>query len=122
MAQKYVTKKPYYGSSSHEPVKIKTLLKSREPIDAVAAFGPNAPILGLENKRLVLNGPLCVDHVRGSWRWGEEAAFNVWTRKMPKLEPRAQNDGYFRLSWSMPLLMVKSFNEKLLEKLWQLGV
>ena len=103
----------YYSSNYDAPVKIHPLIRLREPLDATVCFG---------EKRIVFEkANLAVDHVTDSDRWGEQIAFNVWSRRFPRFEARPLvHNGFHRVAWSLPVLMCKSFNEKLLEKLWGL--
>lgn len=107
MAQKYVTKKPYGD------VQFKELAKIREPIDATVSFG---------EKRIVFHGQLVVDHIEQSWKWGDQITMNVWLKDLPEIETRAYNDGYSRVAIALPVTVARRFFEKLLEKLWELGI
>lgn len=100
----------YHSPNFEKPVKIKPLIKLVDPVDATVCYGKNRILFEKAN--------LAVDHVTGSERWGDQIAYNVWTRKFPKFEVRPLNNGFNRVAWSMPVLLCKSFNEKLLEKLW----
>lgn len=111
MAQEYVT--TYYAPSSEEPVTIKELVKVQGKIDSTVSFG---------GRRLVFKGNLVVDEVKGSWKWGHEVTFNLWTRDLPEIEARATNDGYSRVAISLKPEVARRLCEKLLEKLWSLGV
>jgi len=107
MAQEYITKKPYGD------VQFKELVKIKEPIDATVSFG---------KKRIVFHGELVVDHIEKSWKWGDQITINVWLKDLPKIETRAYNDGYSRVGIALPIEVARRFFEKLLEKLWKLGV
>lgn len=101
----------YHSPNFEKPVKITPLIKLREPVDATCCFG--------EKRILFEQANLAVDLVTGSERWGDQIAYNLWTRKFPKFETRPLvHNGYNRVAWSLPVLTCKSFNEKLLEKLW----
>jgi len=108
----YIQKKPYFGSSE-VPVRIRELMKVKGLVDSTVSYG---------EKRLVFSGNLVVDHVKGSWRWGEEVAINLWTRDLPRFENRAENDGYSRVAISLDLRTALGLCQRWLEKLWSLGV
>ena len=87
-------KKKGYGD-----VQITELLKVNQPQDSIIAFGPIAPLKGLENKRLVLpDGNLRVDIARNSYRWPNQVPINVWSPDPWVLEDRPFNDNYNRNS------------------------
>lgn len=111
MAQEFVRKKPYFGQSE-DPIEISELVKVQGIVDSTVCWG---------DRRLVFTGNLVIDHVKGSWRWGEEITFNLWTRDLPKFESRAENDGYSRVAISLDPKTALLLCERLLEKLWRLG-
>ncbi len=105
-------KKPYYGNSE-QPVQIRELVKLEDPLDSTVCFG---------DKRLVFTGELCIDEVKGSYKWGHEVTINLWLIGMPKIEKRAENDGYSRVAISLPPGKMRLLCEKLLTELWELGI
>lgn len=111
MAQKYIKKTPYYGVSSQNPVEIQELVKVKGKVESTVSFG---------GRRIVFRGNLVVDHIKGSWRWGEQIAINLWTKDLPEFQSRANNDGYSRVAIALPPELARRLCEKLLEKLWGL--
>ena len=105
-------KKPYFGFSD-KPVKIKELVKTaNHDVEATVTIG---------GKRYVFRGQLCVDHITGSWKWGEQVAINVWTVDTPQVQDRAKNDGYNRVAIALDPKLLERLCEKLLQKLWGLN-
>lgn len=108
-----VAKKPYYGISSEEPVKIKELVKVKGKTDGTFCFA---------NKRYVIRGTLAADFVQGSWKWGTQVAFNIYAKDLPQVESRPPQDGYTRLAIALNPSTARLLCEELLTRLWELGV
>ncbi len=48
-------------------------------------------------------GEFTIDRTEGSYRYGDEVQFVLWSREPPKIKmERAPNDGYFRIEICLP--------------------
>jgi len=80
MAQRVVVKNPYGDVQFRQLSKVPS-------VDGTFCFG---------GKRYVVHGVGVVDFVFESWKWPNQLAFNVWSRKLPEIETRPFQDNYTR--------------------------
>jgi hypothetical protein len=83
-----INKRDYKG------VQITEIYKCRYPIEATVAFS---------GKRLVFKGNFTIDITGGSWKFGNQIQFVMWTKNNILQEERAINDGYNRIEIALPI-------------------
>lgn len=103
-------KKPYYGKAD-TPVEMRELKRFYKPVDVTFAFGDH---------RYVLHGILCISHVKGSLRWGEQIQITVHTQDLPRRERRAKSDGYSRMAINLEPHDAETFFKKGMEAAWSI--
>jgi hypothetical protein len=83
---------------SYKGIEISELSTSGIPVEGTIAFG---------NRRVVFKGLVTIDKTKGSWKFGEQIQFVLWTKDPVRIEERADNDGYNRIEIALPLGMGK---------------
>jgi len=68
--------------------------------------------------KYVQKGTLTFDRHENSYKFPDEVVITVWSREPPYEEPRADNDGYYRVEIPVPKAVFQKMCEKALEKLW----
>ena len=56
-----------------------------------------------EKEHRLWSGTFFIDRTEGSYRYGDEVQFGLWSRTPPKIkQSRAANDGYYRIEICLP--------------------
>jgi integrase len=71
--------------------------------------------------RITFTGTCTIDRTEGSYKYGDQVQFVLWTYDMPKIEMiRAPNGNYCRMEIAIPKEHAAKFLERALQKLWSL--